>query len=171
MNVFTLMVGKGGQMPPEDLLSHHTSVSALSWCSTNPMQFRLAWTLLMKSCLWQGFWRSGRSSHTSCTCRTTGAPGSKASSSSSPLACSSQLCQWLPSSSSSLLPSHRSKVILFLLFLVYTPHIIAKVMFWISMLLFFFLLHSSHRPTEPLSLLRVELSVSQMVLPLGLVLV
>lgn len=64
------------------------------------------------SCPWQGCWRSGRWSHTSCTCRTTGAPGSRASSSSSPLACSSRLWQLLPSSPSSLLPSHRSNVIL-----------------------------------------------------------
>lgn len=76
--------------------------------------------------VWQGFWHSGLLSHTSCTCRTTGAPGSKASSSSSPLACSSQLWQWPPSSSSSLLPSQRNKVILFLKLLVYVAFISGK---------------------------------------------
>lgn len=76
--------------------------------------------------VWQGFWRSGLLSHTSCTCRTTGAPGSKASSSSSPLACSSQLWQWPPSSSSSLLPSQRNKVILFLKLLVYAAFVSRK---------------------------------------------
>lgn len=80
----------------------------------------------MMSHVWQGFWRSGLLSHTSCTCRTTGAPGSKASSSSSPLACSSQLWQWPPSSSSSLLPSQRNKVILFLKLLVYAAFVSRK---------------------------------------------
>jgi len=80
--------------------------------------FRLSWSgiLLINShgrrpweaC--QEWWRSGLLLHTSCTCRTTGVPGSKASSSSSLLVWSSQFWLWLPSSPSSLSPSHRSKL-------------------------------------------------------------
>lgn len=85
------------------------------------------------SCLLQGCWHSGPLSRTSCISRTTGVPGSKASSSSSRLACSSQLWRWLPSSPSSLFPSHRSNVILFLMHTTLWK----KVMIWFPMLLFF----------------------------------
>lgn len=133
----------------------------------------------------QEFWRSGPLSHTSCTCKTTGAPGSKASSSSSPSPCSSQFWLWLPSSPFLLSPSHRSNVILsYHLSLFFDEKCILEIINQIQMLIIDQLVyvfacmidfsysshHSSYWPKKPLSLLCVELPDSQVGFPLGFIL-